>query len=128
MQFSQVDFEQLGIILCDALLDYCDPDQIVRKTLLEDFRGKAAKREAEGKSAVASESDSDDLNAAEESDSGGSDSSSSDGASAMAEEQFRVMISVRNRYRDVIPKTRSPEPPKEMKSIVPLYVSSILSR
>lgn len=79
-QFSQTEFEQVGPIVCDTLLDYFDPDPTKYNVILDELRNNRDKKNGDGDSSDSGE---------EESDSGGSDSSESDGASEVAQTRYK---------------------------------------
>ncbi|EGD81298.1 hypothetical protein PTSG_11335 [Salpingoeca rosetta] len=91
-QFRPCDFEELGEIFFDSLLDYCDPDQAKTNLLWSRLRSEAMQRGADvhtgasGLSALlADPANNDD----DEDDSPGSDSSPSEGETEKAEIRFR---------------------------------------
>eukprot|EP00050_Salpingoeca_kvevrii_P022230 m.123174 g.123174 ORF g.123174 m.123174 type:complete len:1074 (-) comp9643_c0_seq2:139-3360(-) len=76
IQFNQSDFEALGPIFCDALMDYCDPDQAKADLLLAQFRLSNRRGEV--------------ITDGDDSESAGSDSSESDGETAKAEARLQM--------------------------------------
>eukprot|EP00051_Salpingoeca_urceolata_P014282 m.181520 g.181520 ORF g.181520 m.181520 type:complete len:1103 (-) comp18039_c2_seq4:67-3375(-) len=81
-QFSAVDFESMGELLCDSLLDYCDPDQSKCRYALAKLRQELCDRLGMSSSA-ASNVELCDMSASDiESESAGSDSSSTGGETA----------------------------------------------
>jgi hypothetical protein len=88
MQYGFEQFEQVGHIICDTILDYCDPDITKRSMLLAQLRTTCKTRGGSGGGRDG------DGNSSEEEDSGGSDSSSSDGAGEAAETYVAAMRTV----------------------------------
>eukprot|EP00730_Choanoeca_flexa_P006910 TRINITY_DN12248_c0_g1_i1.p1 TRINITY_DN12248_c0_g1~~TRINITY_DN12248_c0_g1_i1.p1 ORF type:complete len:1041 (+),score=140.24 TRINITY_DN12248_c0_g1_i1:85-3207(+) len=93
LQFTTADFEQMGHIFFDTLLDYCDPNPAKRKLMLAQLRRDALRRMSVQAKLPPSEARLDMLSAmlAKEDDgaSDGSDSSPSEGETELAEARYR---------------------------------------
>eukprot|EP00045_Choanoeca_perplexa_P003782 m.33382 g.33382 ORF g.33382 m.33382 type:complete len:950 (-) comp12228_c0_seq1:17-2866(-) len=91
-QFTTADFEHLGNIFFDTLLDYCDPNPAKRTILLARLRQDALRRVSKQVNIPPGAAKLDLLTAMMESDddeSDGSNSSSSEGETELAEARFR---------------------------------------
>lgn len=77
-QFNCRDFEHIGEILCDTILDYCDPNSAKKAKILLEIRATPKEADDDGDGDSSAEG------------SLGSDSSDSDGATELAEIRFKT--------------------------------------
>ena len=81
MQYSHKNFEDVGAIICDSIMDYWDPDSSKKAMILSQL---ADKYKEKGEDDGAGSSD-------EAEDSPGSDSTSSEGAGDAATDHFKTV-------------------------------------
>lgn len=102
LQFSHRHFEQVGVIMCDAIMDYYDPDEGKKSTLLAQLREDLATRPSLGNRPPGCG----DSSGEEDASSPGSNSSDDDAAAEEAQEYFRKTMGTSFTY-EAPPSTRT---------------------